>query len=165
MVLAAGLVALAALVVAANRSVRLFETSVAASVLRLTGAHQVGSLGPNVLFSAKGRYVGVALDPGCSAAFLVAPFLVLGAAMLLTGRVTVRRGLASTALAVVLVFLANQARLFVIASAIRAWGLRVGYERSHVFLGTVVSTFGVLFGALAFFYFVSRGRRGRSHRA
>jgi exosortase/archaeosortase family protein len=152
-----GLVALALLTVLTNHAIRLFEARLSASVLRLIGTHGVDTLGPNVLFMAKHHFVGFTLDAGCSAAFLMAPFLLLGAGMLLTGRVSLRRGLASTAVVVVLVFLANQARLLVIAVAIRGWGLQKGYERSHVFLGTVVSTVGVLVGVLLYFTIVSRG--------
>ncbi len=161
---AACLVAIAALVVAFNHAVRLHETEMAAAVVRLTGGHGVHTLGSNVLFFAKHRYVGFALDAGCSAAFLVAPFFLLGAGLLLTGRVSVRRAIASTAVAVALVFAANQARLAVIAFAIRGWGLERGYERSHVFLGTVVSTVGVLIGVLLFVYFAGHASRSRPGR-
>jgi exosortase/archaeosortase family protein len=139
-----------------NGTVRRFETTLSAAFVRLTGGHGVTTLGNNVEFFAKGHFVGFTLDAGCSAAFLLAPFLVLGAALLATGRFPVRRGLISLAVALVAVFLANQARLLVIAIAIRSWGLSQGYDRSHVFLGTIVSTLGVLGGLLLFFVLATR---------
>jgi exosortase/archaeosortase family protein len=159
-VAAVGLVASAVVIVVANHAVRVFETQVSAALVRFTGGHDVGTLGTNVLFQAKGRYVGFTLDAGCSAAFLLAPFLLLAAGLLSTGRVSVRRGLGSLAVALVAVFAANQARFLVIAAAIRSWGLDRGYARSHVFLGTIVSTLGVLGGVLVFFV-LATGDRAR----
>jgi exosortase/archaeosortase family protein len=162
--MATALAGAAALVVAQHAAFRRLEAAVAAGILRLTGGHGVTTLGANVLFSAKQRSVGIRLDAGCSAAFLVAPFLLLGAGLLLTGRVSVRRALGSVALTATLVFLVNQLRLLVIAVAIRSWGLDQGYERSHVLLGTVVSTIGVLVGMLAFFKLAARGPRPEAPR-
>jgi hypothetical protein len=48
------------------------------------------------------------------------------------------------------IFLVNQLRLLVIAGSMLAWGFRTGYERSHVFLGTVLSTVGVIIGVIIF---------------
>lgn len=48
----------------------------------------------------------------------------------------------------------NQARLFVVAASMRVWGFRSGYERSHIFLGTILSTIGALAGLVLFVWLV-----------
>jgi len=52
----------------------------------------------------------------------------------------------------------NQARHFVVAASMRAWGFRSGYERGHVFLGTVLEHTGAVVGRLLFVWLVVKGR-------
>ena len=49
-----------------------------------------------------------------------------------------------------MIFVVNQLRLLVIAGSMLAGASRSGYERSHVFLGTVLSTVGVIVGVIIF---------------
>ncbi len=74
-------------------------------------------------------------------------------------RVCIRTGLTSHAAITVVLFTVNQARLFVVVASMRAWGFRAGYERSHVFLGTILSTLGVVVGLLLFARLVVKQER------
>jgi hypothetical protein len=57
------------------------------------------------------------------------------------------------------IFTVNQLRFAVIAWSMRTWGFVDGYERSHIFLGTLVSTLGVLAGLLLLLRQVTHERR------
>lgn len=153
---AAGLVGLAVLAVVEERRFRLVEAGLLASVLaslRMRGAQDIGV---SVIFPAGGGWSGLILTDACSAALLIAPFLLLGAGLLATGRLGLRRGVLAVAVASALVFVLNQARLVVIVVAIRTWGVRVGYERGHVLAGTTISTLGELAGAAVFLFLLLR---------
>jgi len=88
------------------------------------------------------------------------PFALLTALLLLAGRVQPGRAGATVALFAVVLILVNQLRLLVIILSVRGWGFETGFARSHVLLGTVVSTVGVVGGLLLFLRMVvPAGRR------
>ena len=136
--------------------VRTFEALASAWIVGGLRVVPAESLQTAVVFPLRGRFVGYTLTPGCTAAFLVAPFLLLGAGLIIARRLSVWRGVKALAVVTVALFVANQARLVVIALSMRAWGFYAGYERSHVFLGTIVSTLGVIGGLLLFLRVASR---------
>lgn len=129
---------------------RVGEASVTAWVLRLFHLRPAASLGSNVVFPLHGRWVGFSLTVACTAALLMAPFFAVAGLLLLARRVDSRRALIALSVASVVIFTVNQLRLLVIAGSMLAWGFQTGYERSHIFLGTVLSTIGVIVGVIIF---------------
>ena len=149
-VFAAVAIGLAALAVLGQAQVRRGEAMGSALLLKLLNIAPAVSLGTAVTFPAKGRYVGFTVAPGCTAALLVVPFLVVAGILLLARRVQPRRAVSTMAAFTAVVVLVNQLRLLVIGSAMRVWGYPTGYDRSHILLGSLVSTIGVAGGLLLF---------------
>lgn len=114
--------------------------------------------GAAVVFLPGQTYIGYRVDAGCTATLLLVPFFFLTAGLLSFSRLSPRRCLVALGLVSVLIFTANQARMLLIASVMRVLGGERGYDASHVFLGTVVSTLGVL-GAIVVFVAVLVGWR------
>lgn len=158
---AAGALTLSVALVAGQEHVRRAEAVTCAFLLDLLGIAPAESLGMAVTFPAKGRYVGFTVAAGCTAALLVVPFVVVAGVLLLARRVQPARAIATVAVFAAVVALINQLRLLVIGVSMRAWGYPDGFERSHVLLGSVVSTIGVAGGLLLFLRMVvpRRGRR------
>jgi len=156
--------AVAAALAAVQVRIRRAEASGFAGLLRLLRIAPARSIGTAVTFPAKGRYVGLTVTAGCTAALLVIPFVVVAGVLLLAGRVQPGRATATVAVFTVVVALINQLRLLVIGAAMLAWGYPAGFDRSHVLMGSVVSTIGVVGGLLLFVRMVvpreERSRRG-----
>jgi exosortase/archaeosortase family protein len=148
--LAAAGLAVAVLLVAAQAQIRRGEALGSAALLSLLRIAPARSFGTAVTFPAQGRYVGFTVAAGCTAALLIVPFVLVAVVLLLAGRVRPGRAVATVAVFAVVVTLINQLRLLVIAEAMRAWGYPKGFDRSHVLLGTIVSTIGVAGGLLLF---------------
>lgn len=142
-----------------ERHMRQVEASVSAFLLRITHlapvAHHTGSA---VVFTQQDHWVGYSIAAGCTAALLIAPFFFVSAGLLLSGRVSLRRGLLALLIASVLVWAVNQLRLLLIAASMQLWGFRTGYNRSHVLAGGVLSTFGVAIGIVLFLALMIRER-------
>jgi len=130
--------------------VRRLEARTGADFARLLGLVPARAVGSAVVFPLRGRFVGYAVTEGCTVAFLVAPFFVIAALLTASGRTPPRRALGAVGVATLVFFTVNQARLLVVAGSMRLWGFRSGYERSHVFLGTILSTVGSVIGLLLF---------------
>jgi len=146
--------------------VRGLEARSAARLAHLVGLVPARSIGSSVIFPIRGRFVGYTVSEGCTVAFLVAPFFLIAAVLIASGHTAPRRGLRALALVTIVLFAANQARLFVIAASMRALGYESGYELSHVFLGTVLTTLGAVIGLLIFVWLVvgEGGPDNRRHR-
>jgi exosortase/archaeosortase family protein len=156
------LVVLSGLILLGQHRVRLIEAHVSAFVQALTGV-DARSVGTAVIFPHGAQWIGLSLNAGCTSALLMIPFGVIAGGLLLGGRLTVRRGLATLAAVILLVFVVNQLRIGAVAASMRVWGLQAGYDRSHVLLGSLVSTFGVAVGVVIFLVSVSApGRRSRA---
>lgn len=147
---AAASVAAAVVLLAVQERFRRVEASTCASLLRLLHIAPADSLGTAVTFPARDRFVGFTVAPGCTAALLIAPFLVVTGVLLFAGRVPPRRALATVSAFAAVVAMVNQLRLLVISISMRHWGYPDGFERSHLLLGSVVSTIGVAGGLLLF---------------
>ncbi len=132
--------------------IRLAEARVSAGVIDFTRVAQAQSIGNSVVFPLRNAFVGFTITLGCTAALLVIPFFVLTSGLIMARRTSIQRGLATLGLLVVALFAVNQARLLVIALSMRIWGFERGFEISHVLLGTVVSTLGVLGGLLLYLW-------------
>lgn len=160
-VVAASLAA-AVLVVVFHRAVRLVEAETSAAVVSVVGL-DAAPMGTAVVFPLDGDFVGFALTAGCSVAFILAPLYVVVAALLGAARLTIRRALACLVVLTAVLFTVNQARFTVIGWAMQRWGFEEGYERSHIFLGTLVSTIGVLAGLLIVLMMMTRERTAVAH--
>jgi len=123
------------------------------------GIQRASSLGSVVVFPAHGQLVGLSLTEGCTAALLVSPFCLIAAGLVATRRIGVSRGLLTLAVIAVALFVVNQLRLVAIAFSVRIWGIATGYERSHVFFGTVVSTVGLIGALMLLLLAVSHERK------
>jgi exosortase/archaeosortase family protein len=140
----------AVLLVVGQSVIRPLEARVSAQAIRITQVAPARPQGTAVIFPLNARYVGFDITAGCTAALLVIPFFLLAAGLVVTRRTSVARGVSTLAAVAVALFTVNQARLLVVALSMRLWGFDRGYEVSHVFLGTVVSTLGVLAGVLLY---------------
>jgi len=138
--------------------VRGLEARTGADLARWLGLVPARAVGSAVVFPLSGRLVGYTVTEGCTVAFLVAPFFVIAALLIASRRTPPRRGIGALALLTVVFFTVNQARLFVVAASMQVWGFRTGYERSHVFLGTTLSTIGAVIGLLLFVWLVAEDR-------
>ena len=135
-------------VVVAQTTVRHLEAQTAAGLADLVGLASAQSLGASVIFPLDGHFVGFNITPACTVALLVLPFFLAATLIIASRRVPIRRTLMALVVFSAVIFAVNQVRLAVAVGAMRVWGFESGYERSHVFLGTVVSTVGVL-GSMA----------------
>jgi exosortase/archaeosortase family protein len=131
------------------RPIRLAEAMVSAGLLRLmgTGADRFGTA---VLVETDAGRAGFTIATGCSTTLLAAPFLAVGALTLGTGRVRPARGLIALAWALVGISLLNQLRFAIVGGAIHLFGFERGYGQSHVLIGTLVSTTGLVVGLAGF---------------
>lgn len=159
---AAATVAFAAAAVIGQAQVRKAEAIGSASLLNLLRIAPAESIGTAVTFPARGRYVGFTVAPGCTAALLVVPFLLFAGVLLVAGRVQPGRAISTVSVFAAVVVIVNQLRLLVIAVSMRAWGYPDGFDRSHVLLGSVVSTIGVTGGLLLFLRMVTPRRKRTS---
>jgi exosortase/archaeosortase family protein len=157
----AALVVLAGIgVVLGHTEVRRLEAQTSAGVLDALRVVKAEALGSSVIFPLEGRFVGFTITPACTVALLTLPFFGAAALLIASRRVKITRALVALVAFAAVVFTVNQLRLAVAAGAMRAWGFETGYERSHVFLGTVVSTVGVLGSLAAFVYVLLARSRG-----
>jgi exosortase/archaeosortase family protein len=140
---------------------RVAEARVSAWVLRLVRLRPASSLGDNVVFPLHGQWVGFSLSVACTAALLIMPFFIVAGLLMLSGRVDRRRALVALALTSVIIFIVNQLRMLVIAGSMMLWGFKSGYERSHILLGTVLSTVGVIIGIIIFCWMLVSSPDGR----
>lgn len=103
---------------------------------------------------------GLEISPECTSAFLIAPFAVVGAAIRLGGRVRPGRVTFAVGLAALLLVVANQLRIGLIAALIDTYGLDEGYKWGHLVLGSLLSIAFLGICAALSLYIVSTGRRG-----
>jgi len=148
----------AVVMMVSQAAIRLAEARVSAGVIDVTRVAHAQSIGSSVVFPLRNAFVGFTITLGCTAALLVVPFFALTSGLIVARRASVQRGVATLALLVVALFVVNQARLLVIALSMRIWGFERGFEVSHVLLGTVVSTLGVLGGLLLYLWVLLRSR-------
>lgn len=129
---------------------RVTEARVSAWVLRLVHIHPAVTFGTSVVFPLHNHWVGYQLDIACTAALLMVPFFAVAGLLMVFGRTRSRRALFALAITSAVIFAVNQLRLLMIASSMRWWGFQTGYDRSHIFMGTILSTVGVIVGIVVF---------------
>lgn len=107
-----------------------------------------------------GKVFGLEISPECSSAFLIAPFTLIGAAMLWRKRMHPGRVAFGVALVALLLVMANQLRVAMIAGLIDGFGLQEGYKWGHLVLGSLLSIV-FLAGSLALLLWVVASGRSR----
>jgi hypothetical protein len=142
-------------------SIRTFEAHFSALVLSLTGVARAQPMGYSVVFPQGHQWIGYSITAGCTATLLAVPFFFISSGLLLSRRVSITRGILGLAVVTTLVWMVNQLRLLLIGASMRLWGFRVGYERSHVLAGGILSTLGVAMGLAIFVVLIVRDRRPR----
>jgi exosortase/archaeosortase family protein len=153
---AGGVVTLVLMLVGAGRLQQL-EAAVTVPLARLIGLEDARQVGRSVLFTVDGQPTGVDITIGCTAAFLLLPFVAATTVLLAVRRIPALRAFASLATAVVVVLAVNQARVLAIIAGMHAWGPEEGYGRTHVLVGTAVSTVGVVVAGSCFLLVLLRG--------
>ncbi|MDG4839720.1 hypothetical protein O7631_24605 [Micromonospora sp. WMMD967] len=132
-----------------------------AHLVNAVGLADAKSIGAAVIFPLDQRWVGFMVSSGCSVAMLLIPPIVLASTLIGFRRITVSRGLNALAMAVVLLVTVNQLRLAAVVVSMQTWGFRLGYERSHVLIGSVITTAGLIAVTILFVVLVSRTKRIR----
>lgn len=158
------LVGIAVAVITEGSFVRGIEARSGATVARLLGLVPARALGSAVVFPIHGRLVGYTVSEGCTVAYLVAPLFVIAAMLIASRRTPPRRGLIAVTVVTGVFFAVNQARLFVITASMRLWGFESGFERSHIFLGTILSTLGAVAGLVLFVRLIVKENASRDER-
>ncbi|SCX39150.1 exosortase/archaeosortase family protein [Klenkia marina] len=153
---AGGVVTLVLMLVGAGRLQQL-EAAATVPLARLIGLEDARQVGRSVLFTVAGQPTGVDITIGCTAAFLLLPFVAATTVLLAVRRIPAPRAFASLAAAVVVVLAVNQARVLAIIAGMEAWGPEDGYGRTHVLVGTAVSTVGVVAAGSCFLLVLLRG--------
>ncbi|GIG88500.1 hypothetical protein [Plantactinospora endophytica] len=115
-----------------------------------------------VIFPLDERWVGFMVTLGCSVGLLLIPPVALAAFLMFVGRVSVSRATVCCAVTAVLLVAVNQLRLAAVVGSMRLWGFEQGYERSHVLIGSVITTLGVVGSAILFVVLLTRGRAVRN---
>ena len=113
----------------------------------------IGAGGP-MLFSMT---VGLA----CSIVLLLVPFLLIAAALLSAGRISVLRAVFAVAVGAVLLEAVNTARVVVIAALTIGDGVN-GFGWGHTLVGSVIVLAGLLLTTVGMLWIAARGRRGQA---
>lgn len=126
------------------RQVRLAEAFSASWLAGLIGIHP-GRLNATVWVQTPDQWpAGINIVNGCSVGLLIIPLAVVTGLMLVTGRVRIRSALVAFALAATVVTLLNQLRYVITLFAIHRWGFAEGYGQTHVLVGSLVSSVGII---------------------
>ncbi|GAB2927473.1 hypothetical protein GCM10027047_25310 [Rhodococcus aerolatus] len=141
--LAAVLAATAAALVVLGPQLRVAEAGLQTLVLRALG-QSARHLGTASIFTVDGRSTGLSFTPGCSVGPVLALFLGATAVAAFVRPLRTRPVVVSALVLVGLFVVVNQLRAGVIVASMRWWGVENGYDVSHVFLGSIISTVGFL---------------------
>lgn len=156
------LVVIAVALVVFQQSFRHIEALIASRLFSGGGVSTYWGSDDVVVFLLPGsRGFALEITPECTSAFLIAPFALIGAAMLLRRRLDPLRVLLGIAVAAVMLLLANQLRIGAIAALITTFGLDQGYQWGHLIVGSVISVVVLGFSAAMLIFVVSSGYRGR----
>ncbi|MEN3615646.1 hypothetical protein [Plantactinospora sp. ZYX-F-223] len=149
----------AAAVVAANlRRIAGGEAWLSARFVDALGLADARSSYSTVIFPLDQRWVGFMVTLGCSVGLLLIPPTALAAFLVLIRRVSVLRASVCCAITALLLVAVNQLRLAAVVGSMRLWGFEQGYERSHVLIGSVITTLGLVGSAILFVMLLTRGR-------
>jgi len=131
------------------RPIRIGEAWLQTMLLRVFDLHSE-HVQTAVLVLIDGRRLGVSLTAGCSIGPLLSVFLVAAAPFVWYRRFSLQRLAASIVVLAVVLVVANQIRIAVIVASMRKWGFVEGYQISHVFFGSAITTVGFVAGVVVF---------------
>jgi exosortase/archaeosortase family protein len=155
--------AMAAGIVCAAKG-RTIEARIAADLVGSVTRGHTGTVG-DVILAGMGtrRPMGLQITNECTVLLLIVPMLFTAGLITLFRRFRVPRVLLGLLAGVVIVGVTNQLRILLIAWATQRYGLGVGYEVTHKFVGSVLALLGFAVGLLAMLK-IAPGRRvgGRS---
>lgn len=117
----------------------------------------------NFVVGVEGVPIAFHVTAGCSAAVLLAPALVFYGATLRLRRITFGRALAAALVMITVIFTTNQLRLGLIAWASQTWGMDLGYQVSHRYVGSALAIVGFCAG-IALLFLITSGHRRRHQR-
>lgn len=158
--LAACLLGCAAILFLVNVPFREFEALTAASWLRFMMPPEVfASTDAVIATSIPDGPIAFRITSECTAIVLIAPILTFGAVLSLRSAHMRGRILAATAIGVSVVFAVNQVRIGIIVLATQLFGLKPGYEISHVFVGSVIGIVGFIAGIVLMLRVLASRRR------
>ncbi|SIR93852.1 exosortase/archaeosortase family protein [Microbacterium sp. RURRCA19A] len=115
----------------------------------------------NFVVQVDGTPIAFHVTPGCSAAVLLAPALVVYGVILLVRRIPLVRAVVAGVVMFVVIVVTNQLRLGMIGWASQTWGMDVGYQISHRYVGSALAIVGFCAGVVLLFLLTSRQRRTR----
>jgi exosortase/archaeosortase family protein len=141
------------------RPVRIVEAQLQRELLSWFGLHAT-RVGTTVIFPTGHRFYGVALSPGCSVGPVLAIFLAAVGVVAWFRRLAPGAVVGGVAVIVALFVVVNEIRIGIIVAAMHRWGFHRGYEISHVFVGSAISTTGFVIAVMFFVKIVLRRRPG-----
>ncbi len=143
-----------------QKDFRGLEAALAAKLLGTGGTPVFAGHGTAIVWFGVGQKgaFGLEITPECSAAFLIAPFPMIGAAMLWRRRLSTARVAIAVGLTALLLMLGNQMRVGLIAYLIQVLGLETGYEWGHLVLGSLLSIVFIAGSLALLIWVVSSGR-------
>ncbi|MGI8750932.1 MAG: hypothetical protein ACR2MN_01175 [Acidimicrobiales bacterium] len=145
------LAAIAIVIAATQTFLRRVEALVAAFVLGRTHlVPHARAVGTAVLVPQTRHVIAIELAPGLASAMLLVPFVLITGALLARGLFGPSRALLTLAGVALIVVVTNQARLAAVGAAMRVWGVHNGYTPGHVVIDTLLPSFGVACGVVAF---------------
>lgn len=98
----------------------------------------------------------------CTALILLTPLAMVCALMLILTRIGLLRALLALIISVTATFILNQFRLGLIAWTTQTWGMDLGYEIGHRFIGSLIALFGFALGFLIFLWITFRPRHSEN---
>ena len=126
---------------------RTYEARIAASPAGpVTGGHS-RSMG-DVLLTGLGTHqpMGLQITNECTVPLLIVPMLFIAGLIILFRRFRIRNVLFGLVMDVLVVTLTNQIRVIGIAWATERYGVGLGYEPSHRFVGSILAILGFALG-------------------
>ncbi|WP_369363977.1 exosortase/archaeosortase family protein [Microbacterium sp. 16-032] len=117
------------------------------------------ALRDNFVVQVEGVPIAFHVTAGCSAAVLLAPAFLFYGITLLLRRIAFVRALAAAVVMIAVIFVTNQLRLGMIGWASQTWGMDLGYQVSHRYVGSALAIVGFCAGIALLFLLTSAHRR------
>ncbi|GAB7047591.1 hypothetical protein [Catenuloplanes indicus] len=162
--LAIGAVLAIAALIYWDDELRHMEACTSAWLARRNGLTDATCTGSTVLFMIGEFQSGVTITLGCTVTFLAIPFLLATSGLFVINRVSLVKSFLALLAAVAFIMVCNHLRLLSIEVAMRIWGAEDGYSATHILVGTLISTLGVIGGGLAYLYVLLFGDKPQGAR-